>query len=395
MALVANECRPTCRCRMGLCLLVRGCHLVHLRPHVGDGAKRSIGDAEREVVAGCLEGWQRLGDERLQRIGSAPRLKRNAQSRLVDPPAQLADDVAHGSRALDERRRAAQGLLGLRVPGERVDEVRLEGEVNLRRHQFGGALEEPRGAAEIQPAERTPASGGQTLSRCHREPLVLTSQLSAVVDGLLEVVAEKLVQLDDGGPVLLEPPGEASVEVRTCSLRQSVVGCVADQEVAEAEAVLAGDLRLVRSDQLLADECREARRYHRLVQSKRLNCAAVEDLSLDRSALQDGPLGLLQLVEARRKQCLEGRWDDHLTVVLPSHRQDLADVQRVPSGRPRDPPAQGVTDPSRHEQLDILGRQRLQLEQHRPPGAPLGQLGAAPCKGAKSASRTRAAQRAR
>ena len=54
--------------------------------------------------------------------------------------------------------------------------------------------------------------------------------------------------------MLVQPVGEALVEVGADRLRQRLVGGVADQQVAEAEAVLAGELRSLGADQLAADE---------------------------------------------------------------------------------------------------------------------------------------------
>ena len=69
------------------------------------------------------------------------------------------------------------------------------------------------------------------------------AELAPVAVGLFEVVAEDLVPLDQDGAVLLEPVGEALVQLRPDRLGQRVVGGVADQQVAEAEAVLAGEQR--------------------------------------------------------------------------------------------------------------------------------------------------------
>ena len=74
--------------------------------------------------------------------------------------------------------------------------------------------------------------------------------------------------------------------------------------MAEAEAVLAGELRSIRPDQLLPDECGESRRHLGLLGRERLDGASVEDLALDRTALEHAPLGRLELVEARREQRL-------------------------------------------------------------------------------------------
>ncbi len=74
---------------------------------------------------------------------------------------------------------------------------------------------------------------------------------------------------------------------RSCSsarvaFGQRVVGGVADQKVAEAEGVVAGELRPVGPDELLAHERHQLRRHVVLVGRERLDAAAVEDLALDR-----------------------------------------------------------------------------------------------------------------
>ena len=55
--------------------------------------------------------------------------------------------------------------------------------------------------------------------RGRRNAVVGHPELGAVAAGLLEVVAEDLVQLDEVGSVLLQPEREALVEVRACPLR--------------------------------------------------------------------------------------------------------------------------------------------------------------------------------
>ena len=65
------------------------------------------------------------------------------------------------------------------------------------------------------------------------------------------------------GAVLFEPGGEALVQVGAGRLRQRVVGGVADQQVAEAERVLAGQVGPVGPDQPLADERGQPRRQLR------------------------------------------------------------------------------------------------------------------------------------
>src|SRR5690349_4632579 len=64
-------------------------------------------------------------------------------------------------------------------------------------------------------------------------------KLGVVADGLFEVVADDLVVLDERLAVLVEPVGEAGVQVGADSLGERVVGGVADQQVSEAVAVVA------------------------------------------------------------------------------------------------------------------------------------------------------------
>ena len=142
--------------------------------------------------------------------------------------------------------------------------------------------------------------------------------------------------------MLLEPGGEALVQVGAGRLGERVVGRVADQQVAEAEAVLARDLRPVRPDQLLADERGEARGDLRLLGRERLDGAAVEDLALDRAALEHASLGRLELVEPGREQRLQRRRDDDLAVRLAGHRDHLLDEERVAARGASDPLAQVV-----------------------------------------------------
>ena len=128
-----------------------------------------------------------------------------------------------------------------------------------------------------------------------------------IADSLLEVVSDDLVPLDERLAVLVEPVGEARVQVGADCLGQGVVGGVADQEVAEAVAVVAGELGAVGTDELVADERGEPGRDLRLLGGERLHGAAVEDLALDRAAFEHPALGFVELVEAGRQQRLQRR----------------------------------------------------------------------------------------
>ena len=260
----------------------------------------------------------------------------------MDPPAELAEAIAGRSRTVGESVCAPERLVGPASPEQGVSELELEGEVDLGRgHERGRALEQAHGGAVVLAPGRALAARSETLPcRGGEHGIVGQPELGAVREGLLEVVAEELVELDELGPVLLQPGGEALVEIRAGRLRERLVRRVADQQVAEAEAVLARDLRSVRPDQLLAHERGEARGDLRLVGRECLDGAAVEDLALDRAALEHASLGRLELVESGGEQRLQRRRDDDLALGLVGHRDHLLDEERVAARGASDPLAQ-------------------------------------------------------
>ena len=67
----------------------------------------------------------------------------------------------------------------------------------------------------------------------------------------------------------------------------------------EAVRVLTLELRAVRTDELLADECGQPRRHLWLVGRQDRDGAAVEHAALHRAALQDLTLAHVELIEAR------------------------------------------------------------------------------------------------
>jgi hypothetical protein len=168
-------------------------------------------------------------------------------------------------------------------------------------------------------------------------------------------------------------------------LGKGLVGCIADQEVAEPEGILARELRLVRADELLANERHEASRQLGPVGSERLDGSAVEDPALDCTALEHVPLGHVELVEPGCEQCLD-RWRHReLRASRIAHeRHHLLDEERVALGRIRDlRPQLVVRGAKRVEQtVRLVTRQRLEQDGRRvqlspaPALAPVEQLGA-------------------
>ena len=155
------------------------------------------------------------------------------------------------------------------------------------------------------------------------------------------MVADDLVQLNEVGSALLDPDGEALVQLRSGRFRQRVVGCVANQQVAEAKGILARELRPVRAQQLLSHEGRERSDELGLVRGERLHGAAVEHSPFDRATLEHDSLGGVELVEPSGEQCLDRRRHDDISARRFAHERDhFLDEERIPFGRLQDPGAQ-------------------------------------------------------
>jgi hypothetical protein len=109
------------------------------------------------------------------------------------------------------------------------------------REQAVCALEQARGRAAVAAAECPVPGSREKLSgpRARLEICVRQRpQLTPVPERLLEVVTGDLVELDQIRASFLQPGREALVELRARRLGQRLVGRIADQQVAEAVAVL-------------------------------------------------------------------------------------------------------------------------------------------------------------
>ena len=138
----------------------------------------------------------------------------------------------------------------------------------------------------------------------------VSSELGAVAGGLLEVVAEDLVELDEIRARALEPGREALVQLGRARLRAGdVVRGVADQQVPEPERVVAGQGRrllgrtssLRTSAEQMRDGRRDRRRERGDTRSRWNTCPSTEP----RSSAARSDAG--KLVEARREQRLDRR----------------------------------------------------------------------------------------
>ncbi len=240
--------------------------------HVGQASVVQVGvhhDLERardgNVVAQALEDGDRLVDPG-EEVALGPLLGRRAndEPRPLDGYARseelVAESLRRPARLVEER-------LELRDPHhrrQRLDEREddLDPLAALGGEQSRGAAEEARRRGEVAPRARLRAGGREQSPGALAERaglVVLDAQLGAVPVGLREVVAEELVELDELAPLLLEPRGEACVEIGAYGLRKGLVGGIADQEVAKAEGVLAADVRSLRANELVPDERPEPR----------------------------------------------------------------------------------------------------------------------------------------
>ena len=163
-----------------------------------------------------------------------------------------------------------------------------------------------------------------------------------------------------------EPVGVLLVERGALPLGDRVVRRVADEDVAEAEAVVSRQRRPVGSDQLLADERQQVRadRGSLGLGQQRSDGAAVEEPPFDRAALDHGALRLAEPVDARGEQRLQRRRHLELAVLaLGPHGDELLDEERVPLGRVDDPLPRllGEIAEPLHERLAVLLRERVQV----------------------------------
>jgi hypothetical protein len=252
--------------------------------------------------------------------------------------------------------------------------------------QAARPLEEARARRQVAAVERRAAGRPEAVGRGEAEgPAALAGdrvQLGVRVVRALEVEADQLVA---GIPVAgLEPGGVALVQVDARRLRHELVGDVADQDVGEAVADLAGDLGRRGADELPPRERREAVVEVRGVEGRQQprDRAAVERPALDRRAVEDGALGGRKAVDACREQRLDRRGRPGRDLArLVEHRDHLLEEERVALGRREQPRAVGrARDAAAREAGEQVGG-RLVVERgerdDRATGSRLAPLGPA------------------
>ena len=115
-------------------------------------------------------------------------------------------------------------------------------------------LEQGHRSMLVAARKRAAARRGEPLRCAFGKDSVRLLELRLVASCLFKVVAEDFVELDQIRAPFFEPAGEAFVQVGADSLGHGVVGSVADQKMAEAEGLLACELRCVGPDELLTHE---------------------------------------------------------------------------------------------------------------------------------------------
>ena len=217
----------------------------------GAGAERTGRDASARWSPSARKPAAPHGNERLKRVDSAGRAVLELRSDRSGDRAQASPTRSPAvARALgDGPRTSERPLRSSRWPGKRVDQVGLE----VRGRPQGGTsssrtLEKRslRARSRRAPARAGPRRRGALAPQLGEHPSVRT-QLPAVARGLLEMEAEDLVELDEVASALLEPVREALVELGPNRFRQPVIRGIADEQVAEAKGVVAGQLRPVRA----------------------------------------------------------------------------------------------------------------------------------------------------
>ncbi len=147
--------------------------------------------------------------------------------RLVEHAPGLGQPAAFDQRGAElGEQRGPPRIVGGEQPGNPLEQADRRGQV---------AADERPPSRRLEPLGRPGGErGGARVARSERD---------AVPEGLLEVVADDLLELAQ--PVLgrqLEPGGEALVQVGARVLRQRAIGGVADQDMTEAVGLLAGEV---------------------------------------------------------------------------------------------------------------------------------------------------------
>ena len=175
--------------------------------------------------------------------------------------------------------------------------------------QLQGATEQRGGGAVVTAPERPAAGRHEPLARPLGEAVVRLSQFLPVPGSLLQVVAEQLVELDQGGSAPVEPGGELFVQLGAKLLGDRSVDGIVDEHVHEAEAVLAREVGRLQTDEVAPDRTEQVRPCLRLLLGgkHRGDGATVKHHPLDRRSFEHISLRRREPVEAGGEQRLDRR----------------------------------------------------------------------------------------
>ena len=177
----------------------------------------------------------------------------------------------------------------------------------VARQQGKGALQQPTPSVHVTSIDRSLAGVGEEPSRADAQffpGLVEWAKLRPESIRLLEVVTENLLVLDlaiTGRP--RQPSGKTLVQLSSIMLRQRLIGCVPNQQMPESEGVVAGEVRAIWKDELLAYQSGQGR-FDLVAQSLRLEVrdgSTPERLADDGGAFHDSALGGHEPVDTRRE----------------------------------------------------------------------------------------------
>jgi hypothetical protein len=143
--------------------------------------------------------------------------------------------------------------------------------------------------------------------------LIDWTELGPIPVSPLEVVADDLLM---GARVFVEPVSEALVQLSTDFLRDPAVRRVADQDVAEAEAILIGQARALRLDEASAHKPLKKGAHLRPGRGEMEESAAPELLADHGCRLEQRPLFSSEPIETGGEQCLDRVGHGQLVAVL-------------------------------------------------------------------------------
>jgi hypothetical protein len=201
---------------------------------------------------------------------------------------------------------------------------------------------------------------------------VCRAEVSKETVSLFEVVGRNLLVGTGARP---EPIGEALVQARPCFFRDRRVGGVADEDVPEAESVLAGHARARRLNEPLTHEPLEKSADHGLGRGKMEERAEPEFFADDSGRPKNPPLVMTETIKTGGQKRLERlRNRDVATIFLCGKGKQLLEEERVSlrhgDGACLHPWVEGHRESFR-QGIGITLRERLELDVLSRPARPV------------------------